>query len=110
MSIPEDIEVGDIITYVSDSPETEGMKITHRVVSIIDDEESARKLMRAAIKWEDLNMEVARVHNVLHNTQEILDDLDEQFCRATGLTTVDSAYSTGSVVILVGQSTLMILV
>ncbi len=27
-------------------------------VMIIDDEESARKLMRAAIKWEDLNMEV----------------------------------------------------
>lgn len=35
---PEDIEVGDIITYVSDSPESEGMKITHRVVSIIKED------------------------------------------------------------------------
>jgi two-component system response regulator YesN len=33
------------------------MSRTYRVM-IIDDEESARKLMRAAIKWEDLGMEV----------------------------------------------------
>lgn len=33
------------------------MNRTYRVM-IIDDEESARKLMRAAIKWEELNMEV----------------------------------------------------
>lgn len=41
---------------------------------------------------KDLSVEVAKVHYVLHNTQEILNDLDEQFCRATGLTAVDSAF------------------
>lgn len=34
-----DIEVGDIITYKSKAPNSEGMTITHRVVSIVKDEE-----------------------------------------------------------------------
>lgn len=32
---PEDIKIGDVITFISNSPETKGMTITHRVVSII---------------------------------------------------------------------------
>lgn len=32
---PEDIEVGDIITYISHAPTSEGMTITHRVVEIV---------------------------------------------------------------------------
>lgn len=33
-SSPEKVEVGDIITYISKSPNSEGMTITHRVVQI----------------------------------------------------------------------------
>lgn len=36
--------------------------------------------------------ETVRVHNVIKNTREILDDLDKQFCRSTGLTKVDVAF------------------
>lgn len=36
--------------------------------------------------------EAARVCNVLQNTPQILDDLDEQFCRKTGLTKMDMAF------------------
>lgn len=36
---PEDIEIGDVITFISSSPETSGMTITHRVISIIKDNE-----------------------------------------------------------------------
>ena len=32
---PEDIEIGDVITFYSDSPELNGSTITHRVISII---------------------------------------------------------------------------
>lgn len=32
---PEDIEIGDVITFYSDSPELRGGTITHRVISII---------------------------------------------------------------------------
>lgn len=32
---PEDIEIGDVITFYSDSPELHGGTITHRVISII---------------------------------------------------------------------------
>lgn len=35
----EDIQVGDIITYISESPDSEGMRITHRVISIIETED-----------------------------------------------------------------------
>ena len=35
----DDIQVGDIITYISESPNAEGMRITHRVISIIEDED-----------------------------------------------------------------------
>lgn len=34
-SSPEKIEVGDIITYISKSPNSEGMTITHRVTQVI---------------------------------------------------------------------------
>lgn len=34
---PEDIEIGDVITFYSDSPEVHGGTITHRVISIIKD-------------------------------------------------------------------------
>ena len=33
--------------------------------------------------------EIDRVINILHNTDEVLDDLDEQFCKKTGLTKLD---------------------
>ena len=36
---PEDIEIGDVITFYSDSPELHGGTITHRVISIIKDSE-----------------------------------------------------------------------
>lgn len=36
--------------------------------------------------------EAARVKNVVENTRKILDELDEQFCRKTGLTKVDMAF------------------
>ena len=36
--------------------------------------------------------ETVRVRNVMRNTRETLDDLDEQFCRQTGLTKVDTAF------------------
>lgn len=36
--------------------------------------------------------ETVRVRNVVENTREILDDLDEQFCRKTGLTKVDMSF------------------
>ena len=32
---PEDIEIGDVITFYSDSPEVHGGTVTHRVISII---------------------------------------------------------------------------
>ncbi len=35
---PKDIKIGDVITFVSSSNETNGMIITHRVVSVIKDE------------------------------------------------------------------------
>ncbi len=34
---PEDIEIGDVITFYSDSPEISGSTVTHRVISIIKD-------------------------------------------------------------------------
>ena len=34
---PEDVKIGDVITFISSSPETNGMTITHRVISIIKD-------------------------------------------------------------------------
>lgn len=36
--------------------------------------------------------ETVRVRNVVENTREILDDLDEQFCQKTGLTKVDMTF------------------
>ena len=36
---PEDIKINDVITFISTNPETEGMTITHRVISIIKDKE-----------------------------------------------------------------------
>ena len=36
---PEDIKINDVITFISTNPETEGMTITHRVISIIKDTE-----------------------------------------------------------------------
>lgn len=36
--------------------------------------------------------ETVRVRNVVENTREILDDLDEQFCRKTGLTKTDMVF------------------
>ena len=36
---PEKIEVGDIITYISKSPNSEGMTITHRVIEIIKNQD-----------------------------------------------------------------------
>lgn len=36
--------------------------------------------------------ETVRVRTVVENTREILDDLDEQFCRKTGLTKTDMAF------------------
>ncbi len=36
--------------------------------------------------------ETVRVRNVVENTKEILDDLDEQFCKKTGLTKVDMVF------------------
>ena len=35
---PDEIEIGDVITFYSDSPELRGGTITHRVISIIKDE------------------------------------------------------------------------
>lgn len=35
---PKEIEIGDVITFYSDSPELRGGTITHRVISIIRDE------------------------------------------------------------------------
>ncbi len=32
---PEDIQIGDVITFISSSNETKGMTITHRVVSVV---------------------------------------------------------------------------
>lgn len=32
---PEDLKIGDVITFISNSPETKGMTITHRIISII---------------------------------------------------------------------------
>jgi len=39
VSNEDDIQVGDIITYISESPNSEGMRITHRVINIIEDED-----------------------------------------------------------------------
>lgn len=36
---PEDIKINDVITFVSNSPETDGMTMTHRVISVIKDKE-----------------------------------------------------------------------
>lgn len=36
---PEDIEIGDVITFYSDSPELRGGTITHRVISVIKDKD-----------------------------------------------------------------------
>lgn len=36
--------------------------------------------------------EAKRVHNVVVNTEEVLDDLDRQFCEKTGLTDIDVAF------------------
>lgn len=36
---PEDIKVGDVITFISNVNETKGMTITHRVVSVIKDKD-----------------------------------------------------------------------
>lgn len=36
--------------------------------------------------------ETVRVRQVMQNTKEILDDLDEQFCKKTGLTQMDMAF------------------
>ncbi len=36
---PQDIETGDVITFISKAPETSGMTITHRVVAVIKDQE-----------------------------------------------------------------------
>ena len=50
------------------------MKRLYRVM-IIDDEESARKLMRASIKWEDLDMEVVGEATSGIEAINIIDDL-----------------------------------
>ena len=34
---PDDIKIGDVITFISTNPETTGMTITHRVISIVKD-------------------------------------------------------------------------
>lgn len=39
VSDPEDIKVGDVITFISNVNETKGMTITHRVVSVIKDKD-----------------------------------------------------------------------
>ncbi|MBQ8032111.1 MAG: response regulator, partial [Butyrivibrio sp.] len=44
-------------------------------VMIIDDEESARKLMRAAIKWDELGMEVVGEAASGVEAINIIDDL-----------------------------------
>lgn len=36
--------------------------------------------------------EASRVRNIVENTGQILDDLDEQFCRQTGLTKLDMGF------------------
>ena len=36
---PEDIEIGDVITFYSDAPELRGGTITHRVISVIKDKD-----------------------------------------------------------------------
>ena len=36
---PEDIKINDVITFISTNPETDGMTITHRVISIVKDAE-----------------------------------------------------------------------
>lgn len=36
--------------------------------------------------------EVSRVRNIVENTGQILDDLDEQFCKQTGLTKLDMEF------------------
>ena len=36
--------------------------------------------------------EVRRVHEIIKNTDQILDDLDRRFCTQTGLTTTDTAF------------------
>lgn len=38
---PEDIEIGDVITFYSDSPELHGGTITHRVISIIKNKDGS---------------------------------------------------------------------
>lgn len=41
---------------------------------------------------EKTRSEAERVHSVIADTREILDDLDEQFCKRTGLTNTDAAF------------------
>lgn len=41
----EDIQVGDIITYISESPDSEGMRITHRVISIIETDDGNKEFI-----------------------------------------------------------------
>ena len=36
--------------------------------------------------------ECGRIENILANTRQILDDLDQQFCERTGLTEIDIAF------------------
>lgn len=36
---PEDIKTGDVITFISNAPETKGMTITHRVVAVLKDKD-----------------------------------------------------------------------
>ena len=41
----DDIQVGDIITYISESPNSEGMRITHRVISIIETDDETKEFI-----------------------------------------------------------------